>query len=327
MIISKTPYRISFFGGGTDYPKWYLKNGGQVLSTTINKYCYITCRYLPPFFPHKHRIVYSKIENVKNLNQIDHPSVKAVLKEFNINKGLEIHYDGDLPAKSGLGSSSSFTVGLIHALSTLLGLDLSKKKLALKALEIEQDILKEQVGSQDQVAAAYGGFNCIKFNRDNSFNVKPLVISKNKKNNLENHIILCFTGISRFAPSVAGQKISNISTKTKKFEKIKYFTQEGIKILQNDKYTISDFGKLLTESWEVKKSLANIVSNQKIDQIFKEGIENNAIGGKLLGAGAGGFLMFVVPPEKKILFIKRMKKYICLPIKFDTLGSLLLNNK
>jgi D-glycero-alpha-D-manno-heptose-7-phosphate kinase len=327
MIISKTPYRISFFGGGTDYPEWYLKYGGQVLSATINKYCYITCRYLPPFFPHKHRIVYSEIENVKNLNQINHPSVKAVLKKFKINQGLEIHYDGDLPARSGLGSSSSFTVGLINALSTLLGSNLSKKKLALGALEIEQDILKEQVGSQDQIAAAYGGLNCIKFNKNKTFSVKPLVISKYKKKNLENHIVLCFTGISRLAPSVASQKLLNISSKTKKFEKIKYFTKEGIKILQNDKYTISDFGKLLTESWEIKKSLADIVSNSEIDKIFNEGIRNSAIGGKLLGAGAGGFLMFLVPPEKKSLFIKRMKKYICLPIKFDNFGSSLLNTK
>jgi D-glycero-alpha-D-manno-heptose-7-phosphate kinase len=327
MIISRTPYRISFFGGGTDYPDWYLKNGGQVLSTTINKYCYITCRYLPPFFSHKHRIVYSQIENVKYLDEINHPAVREVLKDFKINKGLEIHHDGDLPAKSGLGSSSSFTVGLVHALSALLNISITKKKLALKALEIEQSILKEKVGSQDQIAAAYGGLNFIKFNKNSSFSVSPLIISKSKKNDLEKHIILCFTGISRLAPAIASEKLSNIANKTEKFERLSYFTEEGVKILNSTKFTIKDFGKLLTESWKVKKSLASVVSNSRIDEIFNEGLENQAIGGKLLGAGAGGFLMFIVPPNKRDFFMKHMKKYICLPIKFDVEGSFILNTK
>jgi len=327
MIISRTPYRISFFGGGTDYPDWYLKNGGQVLSATINKYCYITCRYLPPFFSHKHRIVYSQIENVKYLDEINHPAVREVLKDFKINKGLEIHHDGDLPAKSGLGSSSSFTVGLVHALSALLNISITKKRLALKALEIEQSILKEKVGSQDQIAAAYGGLNFIKFNKNSSFSVSPLIISKNKKNDLEKHIILCFTGISRLAPAIASEKLSNIANKTEKFERLSYFTEEGVKILNSTKFTIKDFGKLLTESWKVKKSLASVVSNSRIDEIFNEGLENQAIGGKLLGAGAGGFLMFIVPPNKRDFFMKHMKKYICLPIKFDVEGSFILNTK
>jgi D-glycero-alpha-D-manno-heptose-7-phosphate kinase len=197
----------------------------------------------------------------------------------------------------------------VHALSALLNISITKKKLALKALEIEQSILKEKVGSQDQIAAAYGGLNFIKFNKNSSFSVSPLIISKSKKNDLEKHIILCFTGISRLAPAIASEKLSNIANKTEKFERLSYFTEEGVKILNSTKFTIKDFGKLLTESWKVKKSLASVVSNSRIDEIFNEGLENQAIGGKLLGAGAGGFLMFIVPPNKRDFFMKHRKHW------------------
>jgi len=321
MIYSKTPYRISFFGGGTDYPQWYLKHGGKVLSTTIDKYCYISLRSLPPFFPHHHRIVYSVVEEVKRINDINHPSVKAIFNYFKIKEGLEMHYDGDLPAKSGLGSSSSFTVGLINLINFFYNKKTNKKKLALLGLEIEQNILKESVGSQDQIAAAYGGLNIINFSENGSFNVTPLDISKKKKNELEESVILCFTGIARFAPKIAKKQIENINLKSSQFQSLHYFVDEAEKILKNNKYSINDFAKLLLESWNVKKKLADELTNQQIDSIFSRGIESGATGGKLLGAGAGGFLMFIVPPNKQNFFLKQMSKFICLPIKFEKKGS------
>ena len=199
MIISKTPFRISLFGGGTDYPSWYRDNGGSVLATAIDKYCYISCRHLPPFFEHKHRVVYSKVESVKEINEIQHPAVRAVLSTLGTNEGLEIHHDGDLPARSGLGSSSSFTVGLINALNALKGQQTSKEDLAKQAIYIEQEVLKENVGSQDQILAAFGGFNRIDFNSDDSFNITPVIINKDLTGQLQNHMLLFFTGLSRYA--------------------------------------------------------------------------------------------------------------------------------
>jgi D-glycero-alpha-D-manno-heptose-7-phosphate kinase len=210
LIITKTPFRISFFGGGTDYPGWYREHGGAVLSTAIDKYCYITCRYLPPFFEHKHRIVYSRIENVKYIHEIEHPAVRGVFNWANVVEGLEIHHDGDLPARSGLGSSSAFTVGLAHALKGLRGQMVSKQQLALDALHIEQTLLKENVGSQDQVSAAFGGFNRIAFNRDDSFEVVPINFSRARREELLSHLMLCFTGFSRIADVIAKSQIDNL---------------------------------------------------------------------------------------------------------------------
>ena len=209
MIISRTPYRISFLGGGTDYPGWYRENGGSVLATAIDKYCYISCRHLPPFFDHKHRIVYSKVESVKKIEEIQHPAVRAVLSKLGTNAGLEIHHDGDLPARSGLGSSSSFTVGLINALNALKGQQISKEDLAKQAIHIEQEILKENVGSQDQILAAFGGFNRIDFNPDDSFNITPVIINKDTIELLQNHMLLFFTGLSRFSSDIARDKVAN----------------------------------------------------------------------------------------------------------------------
>jgi len=192
MIITRTPFRISFFGGGTDYPAWFREHGGAVLSTTIDKYCYITCRYLPPFFDHRHRIVYSKIENVREIAEIEHPAVKAVLGWLGWERGLEIHHDGDLPARSGLGSSSSFTVGLIHALSALQGRHISKEELANQAIHVEQEVIRESVGSQDQISAAFGGFNRVEFRQDGRFEVAPVILPKERQLELHLHLMLFF---------------------------------------------------------------------------------------------------------------------------------------
>lgn len=327
MIVSKTPFRISFFGGGTDYPKWYLKYGGGVISTSIDKYCYISCRELPPFFSHTHRIVYSKIENAKNINDIKHPVVREILKKFNIKAGLEIHHDGDLPAKSGIGSSSSFTVGMLNALNALKKKKITKCQLAHQAIFLEQKILKENVGSQDQIAAAYGGFNYINFNKNGTFEILKNKFKKKNIDQIEESIVLCYTSLSRISGHVAKKKLSNLHLKKLKFEKLNYLTVDAKKLLSSQNFKLKEFSELVTDSWMVKKSLANEVSNNKIDQIFQYSLQNGALGGKLLGAGAGGFLMFIIPKNKKKQFIKKMKKYICFDISFDKEGSQILNLK
>ena len=329
MIISKTPYRISFFGGGTDYPEWYLKNGGEVISSTIEKFLYITCRNLPPFFSHKHRIVYSKIEDVKKIENIKHNAVREALKIYkkkikNFN-GLEIHYDGDLPARSGMGSSSTFVVGLINALNSLYNIRVSKKKLSKGSIYFEQKILKETVGSQDQIAASYGGFNSIKFNTNNSFSVTPIFKDFNDANKFSDNLILVFSGINRTAKFVAKTYVNKLSNKKKnEIKKIAEHVKLSKKFLKNKNF--DDFGRLLHETWMIKKSLSSRVSTDLVDDIYKLGINSGALGGKLLGAGGGGFVLFYVKKNLKKEFFKKMRNYICLPVKFTTKGSTIIKS-
>ncbi|MFA5083882.1 MAG: kinase, partial [Candidatus Paceibacterota bacterium] len=296
MIITRTPFRISFFGGGTDYPAWFRNNGGAVLSTSINKYCYITCRYLPPFFEHKHRIIWSKIESVKEIDEIEHPVVNAVFKIFNIKEGIEIHHDGDLPARTGLGSSSSFAVGIIHALHALQGKIINKRQLALEAIELEQEILKENVGCQDQAIAAFGGFNKIEFGGPQKITVNPILLASERMKLFQSHLMLFFTGLSRYASEIAAEQIKNTSNKTIELSALKGMVDEAIKIL-NGTGPLDDFGKLLDESWRIKKTLSSQISNSRIDEIYAAAKEAGALGGKLLGAGGGGFMLFFVKPE------------------------------
>ena len=321
MIISKTPFRISFFGGGTDYPEWYHENGGSVLATTIDKYCYISCRHLPPFFEHKHRIVYSKIESVKTTEEIQHPVVRAVLSNLSITDGLEIHHDADLPARSGLGSSSSFTVGLINVLNALKGLQISKQDLAKQATYIEQEVLKETVGSQDQVLAAFGGFNRIDFHPDDSFNISPVIINKDLVEQLQSHMLLFFTGLSRFSSDIARDKVSNFTNRFQELTQIKEMVDEGMSILQNPSTPIMDLGKLMHESWKLKRSLSKKVSTPQIDKIYETGIKAGAIGGKVLGAGGGGFILFFAKPENHSKIRERLKNLVHVAFHFDDVGS------
>ena len=323
MIISKTPYRISFFGGGTDYPSWYTKYGGAVLSTTIDKYIYISCRYLPPFFEHKYRIVWSKLENVKEINKIKHRVVKEMLKYYKIKDGLEIHYDGDLPAKSGMGSSSAFVVGLMNLLNNFKGKKIKKKTLAQKSIYFEQKILKDIVGSQDQVATAYGGFNKIIFKSAGGFNVKPISIKRKTFNKINRNLMLVYTGIKRTAHDIARGYVDKLS-KSKKSHilQISSFVDEAEKILKEG--DVDDFGKLLHESWLEKKELSSSISNSSIDEIYNQAIDNGALGGKLLGAGGGGFLLFYVPYFRQKNFIKYFKKLITIPFNFSSDGSTIL---
>ena len=323
MIISKTPYRISFFGGGTDYPSWYIKNGGAVLSTTIDKYIYISCRTLPPFFEHKYRVVWSKIENVKKIDQIKHKAVKELLKKYRIKNGLEIHYDGDLPARSGTGSSSVFIVGLINILNNFQGKRIKRKKLAETSIHFEQQILKEAVGSQDQIAAAYGGFNKIVFNTDGKFNVFPFSIKQKRIRALNKNLLLVYTGFSRTAHNIAKSYVYKLQkSKRSHVLEILNFVSEGEKILREG--NLNDFGKLLHESWLEKKSLSSSITNSSIDEIYNKALKIGALGGKLLGAGAGGFFVFYVPHFKQKKFINYFNKLITIPFKFTSQGSAII---
>ncbi len=321
MIITRTPFRISFFGGGTDYPAWFQEHGGTVLATSIDKYCYITCRHLPPFFEHKHRIVYSRIENVNDNNQIEHPSVRAVLNWANVQKGLEIHHDGDLPARSGLGSSSSFTVGLIHALKGLRGEMIDKDSLARDAIHIEQNIIQENVGSQDQISATFGGFNRIEFHRDGTFDVSPVIIKNSRRKELNDHLMLFFTGFTRIASDIAKSKIENLKKRETELMHMRDMVDEAITLLHNTNLSIEEFGKLLDASWKYKRSLSDRVTTPEIDEIYNVATKAGAIGGKILGAGGGGFILFFARPEDQAAIRERLKKLVYVPFNFDNSGS------
>ena len=317
MIITKTPYRISFFGGGSDYPSWYKKFGGKVLSATIDKNLYISCRHLPEFFKHKYRIVWSKVEETKNINQIKHNAVRKILQYYKNNTGLEIHYDGDLPARSGMGSSSSFVVGLVKALNDLKNIKITKRELATKSIFLEQKILKEAVGSQDQIAASYGGLNKIIFNKNNTFNVKKINTKNTQK--LSDNLVLIYTGIKRTAHFIAKTFINKLENeKYQEINKIVSFVGEAEKILNSN--NLDDFGLLLNESWKYKKMLSNKITNHKIDDLYKTCLDKGALGGKLLGAGGGGFLLLYVRKNEKRKFIKGIKNVIEIPFEFSNNG-------
>jgi len=319
MIITKTPYRISFFGGGTDYPGWFKENGGQVLSTSINRYLYISCRDLPPFFDHKIRLVYSKNEEKQNASEFDHPSAREVLKFFNLKDGLEIHYDGDLPGRSGTGSSSAFTVGLLNALYAYQGIKASPNQLATEAIHIEQNLIKETVGSQDQVAVSYGGFNKITFSEKNNFEVFPVDISEQRLEGIESKLMLFFTGINRTAEEIAKTYVENISNKEAQLNLMFEMVDKGLEILT--KGEIDDFGYLLDEAWKKKRELSEVVSNSSIDEIYELAINAGALGGKISGAGGGGFMFFYTPIEKQEDLKKSLSKLIHVPFNFEKSGS------
>ncbi|TSC82490.1 MAG: D-glycero-alpha-D-manno-heptose-7-phosphate kinase [Parcubacteria group bacterium Gr01-1014_20] len=320
MIITRTPFRISFFGGGTDYPAWYEDNGGAVLSASINNYCYITCRYLPPFFDHKHRLVWSRIEAVKHLDEIQHPTARETLKFLNVKKGVEIHHDADLPARSGLGSSSAFTVGLIHALHALQGRLVTKRQLAFDAINVEQDILKENVGSQDQVATAFGGFNKIEFGGPQRISVFPVTMKLEKLKSLESCLLLFFTGLTRNASDIAAEQIRRTPEKSKELQTMKDMVNQAVSIIESEN-NFDDFGRLLHENWKIKRQLTSQVTNKHIDEIYEAGRQAGALGGKLLGAGGGGFMLFYVRPEFQSAVKEKLKNLLCVPVKFENIGS------
>ncbi len=292
-----------------------------MLATAIDKYCYITCRRLPPFFEHKHRIVYSVIESVSSNEEIRHPAVRATLQWANITEGLEIHHDGDLPARSGLGSSSSFTVGLVHALHALRGAMTNKSQLAKTAIHIEQDLLRENVGSQDQIIAAYGGLNFIQFNPDGTFDVAPVIVPQQRKAELSSHLMLCFTGFSRLASEVAKSQLENLVAKQQQIKRMRQMVDEGLEIFVNSSVPIEAFGELLHEAWQNKRQLSNMVTTPEIDQIYAAARDAGAIGGKLLGAGGGGFMLLFAKPEYHAKIRERLSTLIHVPFEFVESGS------
>ncbi len=320
MIISRTPFRISFFGGGTDYPVWFQRYGGAVLATTIDKYCYITCRHLPPFFEHKSRIVWSRIESVKDVSEIQHPAAREVLKFLEIHDGIELHHDGDLPARTGLGSSSSFTVGLLNALYGMKGLMPSKPQLARDAIHVEQERLNEHVGCQDQIIAAYGGLNRITFHPDGSFDVVPVIMSEERRAALQDRLLLFFTGIVRNASDIAAAQVAATVRKQQELTRICAMVDEAITILQGVG-GLAEFGELLHESWELKRSLTDKISTPQINAMYETARRAGAIGGKLLGAGGGGFLLLFVPPETQEQVKESLKGVLHVPFRFETGGS------
>ncbi|HEY9216154.1 MAG TPA: GHMP kinase [Ancylobacter sp.] len=321
MIITRTPFRISFFGGGTDYPRWFRNHGGAVLATTIDKYCYINCRRLPPFFEHKHRIVYSRIENVQTPDEIEHPAVRAVLNWAKVEEGVEVHHDGDLPARSGLGSSSSFTVGLVNALYALRGQMISKDELAQHAIHIEQDLIGENVGSQDQVSAAYGGLNRIDFHRNGSFDVSPMVLRSERMHELHSHLMLCFTGVSRIASEVAKSKIDNLEKRQDELNCMQQMVDQASAILHGGDRPIAEFGRLLHEGWQYKRRISERVSTPFIDELYEAAMAAGAIGGKILGAGGGGFLLLFAAPERQAAIRERLARLVHVPFNFENSGS------
>lgn len=319
MIISRTPFRISFFGGGTDYPAWFKDYPGAVLATTIDKYCYLTVRYLPPFFEHRSRIIYSRMEHVQNIDEIDHPSVRETLRFMNITDGVEIHHDGDLPARTGLGSSSAFTVGLLNVLYALKGQMPTQEQLAREAVHIEQDLIKENVGCQDQTLAAYGGFNYIEFGGEKHLGSRRVTLTKERMDDFRDHMMLFFTGFSRTASEIAAQQIQNIPRRVQELKTMYSFVAESMRLLNNDDLT--GFGRLLHESWLLKRTLSEKITTTVIDDIYNKAMGAGALGGKLLGAGGGGFVLIYAEPDHKPAVRQALKGLLEIPFKFETLGS------
>lgn len=320
MIISRTPYRISLFGGGTDYPEWYKENGGKVLSFTIDKFLYITLRTLPPFFDHRLRLVASEIEQCQSSDQVQHPAAREVLRFLGIKDGVEIHYDGDLPSHSGMGSSSAFTVGLLNALSGHLNKEVTKHSLLRDSIYIEQEVIGEAVGSQDQASAAFGGSNEILFGKDGSINVEPLKIDPERLAALNRHLLLFFTGQSRRAEDVVISYIENLKSKHRTLDRVRELVDEALFVLAGAQ-PLEAIGALMDENWQLKRSLSDKVSNTSIDEIYELAKKAGALGGKLTGAGGGGMFLFFAPPDSHQSIRASLSNLIHIPFSFGSTGS------
>ena len=320
MIITRTPFRLSFFGGGTDYPGWFKYHGGSVIATAIDKFCYISVRRLPPFFEHRIRVVYSRNEICRDVDEVQHPSVRETLRFMGIKNGIEIHHDGDLPARSGMGSSSAFTVGLLNSLHALKGRMVGPSQLGAESIHLEQEVLRETVGSQDQVTAAHGGFNQIRFLPSGEIQVIPITISRERMLNLQASLMLFYTGLKRTASEVAETYVPTINDKEKQLFTIGEMVQKALDILNSDR-SLSLFGELMDESWRVKRSLSSSVSSKEIDSMYRVALEAGALGGKITGAGGGGFLLLFVPPEKRGKVRESLSNLIHVPFEFEGSGS------
>ena len=320
MIITKTPYRISLFGGGTDHPAWYRENGGEVISFAIDKYCYLTTRVLPPFFDHKYRIAYSKVETTNTIAEIQHPAVRGAIQKYCPDLSLEIHHDGDLPARSGVGSSSAFAVGLIHSLSILLKKEISKEELANEAIHLEQVELNESVGSQDQIACAVGGLNYIKFGGQKEWVHEPISISNLKKLELESRMILIYTGVHRSSSDVQANLLIDLNKKTKTMQRTIELARECKEVLLSNT-NLDEIGEMLVESWSLKKAMNSNAITPALDEIWVKSQRAGALGGKVLGAGGGGFCMFWVKEDGQEEFLERFDFGTHVPVQISNEGS------
>lgn len=320
MVITRTPFRVSLFGGGTDYPSWFARHGGEVLVTSINKYCYISARYLPPFFEHRTRLVYSRTELCQTVDEIQHPAIREVLRYLGIERGVEIHHDGDLPARSGLGSSSAFTVGLLHALYALRGTLCSREQLAREAIHLERDVLQETVGSQDQIAAAYGGFNRVVFLPDGNFDVHPVTIPGERIAALNAQLMLFYTRIPRVASNVAGSYAHDLQAREAQMRTISDLVRRAVAIL-TEGADVRAFGELLHEGWEAKQALSSQVTNPEIQAWYEAARAEGAIGGKLIGAGGGGFMLLFADPGDHPRIRQRLAELLYVPFQFEHSGS------
>ena len=321
MIISRTPLRVSLFGGGTDFPAWYRERGGLVVSAAINKYCYLNVRYLPPFFDYKYRIRYTNQEYVSAIDEIKHPSVRECIRYSGIRERLEVQHNSDLPAMSGLGSSSAFTVGLLHALHGLKGRISGKRQLATQAIEVEQHWIRECVGSQDQVAVAFGGVNTISFGPGDNYDVSPLTLRPDALTVIESHLLLCFTGFQRNGPDMAADQQRNMPKNNTELEEIAAIAAEAVEVLRRDPIDMIEIGRLLDAQWQRKRRLSAKIATPEIDGMYDAGIRAGAVGGKLLGAGGGGFMLFVAPPECHGAIREALKALLFVPFRFEMGGT------
>ena len=319
MIITQTPFRMSFFGGGTDFPDFYKEHGGAVISTTFDKYCYVNVRHLPRFFDYATELSYSKIERVKHVDEIVHPAIREAMKYLDMEE-LRLTYEADLPARSGLGTSSSFAVGMLNAFYALKGKYADKKKLADEAIYLERVLCNEAGGWQDQIAASFGGFNRINFNTD-GYEVLPVIISPERKRQLNDNLLMFFTGFTRFSSEV--QRVNNVSAAEKRnqLKEMCLLVDEAEKVLTNTKSDLDDFGRLLDHTWQLKKQTGSAISTGSIDEFYDKGIKAGALGGKLLGAGGGGFLVFYVQPEYKNSVMTAMRDLMYIPFAFENGGT------
>lgn len=331
MIITRTPYRLSFFGGGTDYNAWFEENGGTVLAAAVARYCYISVRRLPPFFEHKSRVVYSHIESVREHSAIQHPAVRGCLEYMDCNEGLEIHHDGDMPARSGIGSSSSFTVGLLHALHGLQARMVDKRELAEQAIHVEQKLLGESVGIQDQIMAAYGGFQIIGLGPGANWQTQEVVTSEDYLKNLQSHVLMGFSGISRTADQHAKAKIDNIrqGTTISELREMQAIATEAVQLVKR-KAAIQELGRLLDISWQLKRRLAAGLSSDWMDDLYRSALAAGAYGGKMMGAGGGGFFFFLAPPDRHQVVkdaLPQVKVWVPFEIDFSGSRVIFLNSR
>ncbi len=320
MIITKTPFRMSFFGGGTDMEEFFREYGGAVLSTTFDKYCYVTVRHLPRFFDWKTHVTYSAQEYVTDVDEMKHPAIRNAMKMLDMHE-IRLIYDADLPARSGLGTSSSFAVGMLNAFYALKGKYADKKRLADEAIYLERVLCNEAGGWQDQIAAAYGGMNRIEFNKDGTYDVKPIIIHPDRKKLLNENLLMFFTGFTRFSSEMQEANKAGYNEKKKQLREMYALVGEAESILEDKHSDIDDFGRLLDKTWRLKRQTGGAITTDSIDAIYEKGIEAGALGGKLLGAGGGGFLVFYVKPENKAAVMEAMKDFLYVPFRFEDGGT------